>query len=200
MVNKPKILGTIAEGWVRDYAQATYWPNARRLALAGKNDIGDIDLHPLIMVEVKATGGTLQTGPWMRETDVQQYRKQARYGLLVVKTRGYGERNVARFLVCMRAGLAYKLLHDTETISATTHVLRPSFKVDPLHQLARLEDQQNVTGNMYNMVTYRVRAQEDPDMFYSFMRLGPAFDLLNLAGYGRYLEMTNGNENSSDRM
>jgi hypothetical protein len=201
MVNKPKIAGTNAEGWVRNYAQETYWPTARRLALAGKNDIGDIDLHPKIMVEVKASTRALLIGPWMRETDVQQYRKQADYGLLVIKTKGYGLQNAGRFLTVMRAGLAYKLLHDTNTIAATEHVLRPSYKLDPLHQLAVLEDQQNEVGNMYNMVTYRVRAEQDPDMFYSFMRLGPRLDLLNLAGYGTYLKGdTVEDQNTSDHL
>lgn len=201
MVNKPKIAGTNAEGWVTDYARETYWPTARRLPPAGKYDIGDIELHPKLMVEVKAATRALHIGPWMRETDVQQYRKQADYGLLVIKTKGYGQRNAGRFLTVMRAGLAYKLLYDTDTIAATQHVLRPGHKLDPLHQLAVLEDEQNKVGNMYNMVTFRVRAEEDPDRFYSFMRLGPRLDLLNLAGYGTYLkgEIDEG-ENTSDHL
>src|SRR5688572_6015111 len=119
MVNKPKNRGTQAEGWVRDYAQQTYWPKAKRLALAGKNDIGDLDLHDKLMVEVKVADAGFKIGPWMKETDVQQYRKQADYGLLVMKPRGYAEKGVARFLVCMRAGLAYKLLYDSDTVTAT---------------------------------------------------------------------------------
>lgn len=200
MVNRPKERGTLAEGWVRDYAQETYWPDARRLALAGKNDIGDIDLHPQVMVEVKSTQQRLNIGPWMRETDVQQYRKRAIYGLLVVKPKTYGEKKVAKFLTVMRAGLMYKLLWDTNTIAATNTLTLPAHRIDPVFQLNQLERQQDATGRMYNMVTYRVRGEEDPDLFYSFMRLGPMFELLNLAGYGKYLETTNEGEINPDRV
>jgi hypothetical protein len=188
VVNKPKARGTQTEVWVTNYARETYWPHAKRLALAGKNDIGDLDLHEKLMVEVKVADARFTVGPWMQETDIQQWRKQADYGVLVMKPRTYGQKSVSRFIACMRAGPAYKLLWDTKTIAATEAAILPSHKIDPLVVLARMEREQATVGNMYNMATYRVRAEEDPDRFYSFMRLGPLFELLNLAGYGKYLE------------
>lgn len=190
MVNRPKQRGTQAEGWVRDYAQQTYWPNARRLALAGNKDIGDLDLHPRIMVEVKVADAGLDMGGWMRETDQQMYRKEAHYGVLVMKPKGYGEKKVSQFLAAMRSGLMYKLLWDTGAIRMTEHPLFQAHRIDPLVRLHELEKSQNETGNMFNVVTYRVRMEEDPNLFYSFMRLGPLFDLLNLAGYGKYLDVS----------
>lgn len=188
MVNKPKNLGTSAESMVRDYARTLYWPYARRMELNGKNDIGDINLHPKIMVEVKYASGRLNIGPWMRETDVQQMRKGADYGVLVIKPPGIGAKNVGKFLVCMRAGLMMKLLWDTDTrrmaeVPIFDHRLRV------VEKLLEMEAAQNEVGNMYNVVTFRVVGEPDPDLFYSFMRLGPFLDLLNLAGYGAYLDV-----------
>lgn len=200
MVNKPKARGTAAEVWVTDYARETYWPTAKRLALAGKNDVGDLDLHEQLMVEVKVADARFNVGPWMRETDIQQYRKKADYGVLIMKPRTYGQKSVGRFVTCMRAGLAYNLLWRTNTIAATQVRILPAHKIDPLVVLAQMEREQGTVGNMYNMATYRVRAEEDPDRFYSFMRLSALFELLNLAGYGKYLEARDEGVNSPDPM
>ena len=101
------------------------FPRAERVALAGANDRGDVRLRidPVIVAECKrAQRGVLLT-PWMKELDTEAYNSGARYGLLIAKQRGAGERSVGRWFTAMREW------HYRDLVNHVT-LLQPS--VDPM--------------------------------------------------------------------
>lgn len=112
MTNPPKIKGTKAESALVNYARVRGFPNARRLTLCGNKDLGDVLLGSnatgtsVAIVECKATGGDVQLGPWIGEL-IQECRNwdltegTPTTGILAVKYRGVGPRNVPRWLGAM---------------------------------------------------------------------------------------------------
>jgi hypothetical protein len=183
MVNRPKSNGTAAESMVVEYLRDNGWPYAKRLSLSGAKDIGDIDLHPNLVLEVKATQGRLKVGPWMDETDAETLRAQADYGLLVMKYAGVASRNVGKFLTCMRWHEAKALFSQAnfppERLWQTEYgvIQRP---VEYLKSADRLATK--CSGEM-SAVVHQARGQEPFD-YYHFMWLEDRIRLFKDAGYG----------------
>lgn len=94
MVNKPKAIGTRGETGVVKVARDFGFPAARRLALAGNQDEGDVLLCPGVIAEVKSgktakQASLAQIDLWWLETEVERRRHGAVIGLLVVQRAGY---------------------------------------------------------------------------------------------------------------
>jgi hypothetical protein len=74
----------------------TWWPDARRLSLNGGKDIGDINAHPRLVVEVKADK-SLAYPEFLRETAAEVDNAGADIGVCVIKPPGYGVKRVAEW-------------------------------------------------------------------------------------------------------
>lgn len=106
MVNRPKAVGTAGETAVVRVFQARGWPHAKRHALSGSKDIGDLNVHPDIVVEVKAgnaarTASDALIAKWLEETETERVNARAQIGLLVVARKGIGNANAHRWWAIM---------------------------------------------------------------------------------------------------
>ena len=94
MVNKPKAIGTRGETGVVRVCRDLGFPTARRFALAGSQDEGDVFLCPGVIAEVKSgkaakQASLAQIDMWWLETEIERQRHGATVGLLVVQRAGY---------------------------------------------------------------------------------------------------------------
>jgi hypothetical protein len=80
----------IAENGVVSYLLDHGWPYAERRRTHGMNDKGDVSGTPGICWEVKGARNIDLPG-WLRETERERVNANADVGVLVVKTKGYGE-------------------------------------------------------------------------------------------------------------
>jgi hypothetical protein len=93
-MNPSKDKGTRAETAVTRYARG-FFPNAQRLPLHGSRDIGDVQLCPGVIIEVKA-GKAAQTASlkrirdWIAEMQTEVENAHAELGLLVTQRQGLG--------------------------------------------------------------------------------------------------------------
>ena len=104
MVNRSKNIGTWAESRVVAYLQANDFPNAKRRALAGALDEGDILVCPDVIVEVKggheaenASDGQIKA--WRTETEKERIHAKVHLAFLVVKRKGHGTLKVGGWTV-----------------------------------------------------------------------------------------------------
>jgi hypothetical protein len=100
MTNKPKQIGTSGETGVARAARDLGFPDARRLALAGALDVGDVELCHGVIVEVKTgkaakTASLAQIQLWTLETETERRNAGAAIGLLVVQRAGYAPERAA---------------------------------------------------------------------------------------------------------
>jgi len=79
--------GTAAETAVVRWFQDHGWPRAERRALSGAYDMGDINLEPGIVVEVKNTK-TITLAEFVAETERERINANAEFGMCVIKKRG----------------------------------------------------------------------------------------------------------------
>ena len=79
--------GTAAETAVVRWFQGHGWPRAERRALSGAYDMGDINLEPGIVVEVKNTK-TITLAEFVAETERERINANAEFGMCVIKKRG----------------------------------------------------------------------------------------------------------------
>lgn len=91
---RPKDIGTRAETALVRYARTHGHPQARRLALAGNHDQGDVWLGQDIILEVKAghqaeTAGDALIAQWWEQTVTERDNHGARAGVLVTKRKSY---------------------------------------------------------------------------------------------------------------
>jgi hypothetical protein len=175
---------------VREYCKDQGWPYAKRLSLSGANDVGDIDLHPRIAIEVKATQGRMLIGPWMNEVDLEKVNADADYGILVIKYKGVGARNVGKFLTCMRWGRAEHLTSKSGLPNERMWEVRYGVTQHPIELLKDMDVLGREVGQM-SMVVHRQRSTPLlPGYDYHFMWLEDRLTLLQMAGYGevRHLE------------
>jgi hypothetical protein len=103
-VNKSKNIGTWAESRVVAFLQANDFPDAKRRALAGALDEGDILVCPGVVAEVKgghagedASDGQLKA--WRAETERERIHAKAHLAFLVVKRKGHGVLKVGGWTV-----------------------------------------------------------------------------------------------------
>lgn len=124
MANRPKAIGTAAETLVTRWLRTNGYPHARRLALAGASDTGDIEATPGLMLEVKAGQQTRRPGDADLEAWCQQTAAETTFyddltcaggsiGLLVLQR--HGTRDVSRWWVVTRGtwqGYVWRELGD----------------------------------------------------------------------------------------
>lgn len=102
MVNKSKNIGTAAESAVVKVCKASGWPDAHRNSLHGSVDVGDIWIHPHVVIEVKGgqaanTASDGQLDAWMEETRRERDAHRADIGILVTTRKGVGPANADRW-------------------------------------------------------------------------------------------------------
>jgi len=202
MVNRPKIAGTSAESLVCLYLRNRGWPYTKRLSLSGSKDVGDIDLHPALVLEVKATTGTPKIGPWMNETDIEQINAQAQYGILIIKYAGVGAKNTGKFLTVMRYGAAQHLIAKSGIKHQKYYMDYFGIKQEPVKHLRRLDRESLAVtcadpslSLAMSMVVHKMRGAETGRQDYHFMWLEDRVTLLEMAGYTEKRTM-NGYDNA----
>ncbi|WP_172121374.1 hypothetical protein [Actinomyces faecalis] len=94
MRTRPKDIGTAAETALVRYAREHGHPGARRIALAGARDQGDVWLTEGIIVEVKAghaaeRASDEQVRAWWGQTVTERDNHGVPVGVLVTKRAGY---------------------------------------------------------------------------------------------------------------
>lgn len=102
MVNKSKNIGTAAESAVVKVCKANGFPDAHRNSLHGTVDVGDIWVHPHVVIEVKGgaaanTASDAQLDLWMAETLRERDNHGADIGILVTTRKGVGPANADRW-------------------------------------------------------------------------------------------------------
>ena len=104
-MNPSKNKGTAAETAVVKACQRLGFPDARRQALAGAKDQGDIELCPGVILEVKsrdAWPSSSQIQKWLHETEREWENSGADLAALVVKRPGVGLGRAEEWLVFLR--------------------------------------------------------------------------------------------------
>jgi hypothetical protein len=108
-MNRSKARGTAAETAVVRAARPRGFPWADRSALHGRLDIGDVNLCPGVILEIK--GGDmarratdLDIERWLNETEIERANAGAEVGLLVVQRPHVGAINAHRWHVHARLG------------------------------------------------------------------------------------------------
>lgn len=79
--------GTRAESAVVEFMKANGWPHAERHAQHGSRDIGDVNVGPAVVVEVKASS-RMSLAEWMAELGEEMDNADTDMGVCVVKRRG----------------------------------------------------------------------------------------------------------------
>jgi hypothetical protein len=112
MANRPKQIGTRAETIVLKVCQRNGFPYARRNALQGAKDCGDIHLGDGTdtIIEVKGGKQCQKLTPakmdlWMKQTRAEIVNAGARFGFLVTQVAGYGEKSAEKWLAHIPAEL-----------------------------------------------------------------------------------------------
>lgn len=210
MANRPKDKGTSAESMVAAYLRENGWPWAERRALNGAVDKGDITGCPALVWEVKYTSGNLRMAEWMQETVQEQANAKADHGILVIKYRGVGGRNMDKWLAAMKFHQFRKLViqswpsdPDTgETMTCSDEVLGlrydgPSgFSGRVITQLAKFSTE--LQGELFAEHSIPVMVRRPPGTAddigaqYHITYLQHMVTLLRRAGYGNPLEVRRG--------
>lgn len=112
---RPKDIGTRAETAIVRYARTHGHPQARRLALAGSHDQGDVWLDHGIIVEVKSghqaeTAGDALIRAWWDQTVTERDNHGARVGVLVTKRKGHSGARCGAWTARMDAATLLHLL------------------------------------------------------------------------------------------
>lgn len=209
MANRPKDKGTSAESMLAAHLRENGWPWAERRALNGAVDKGDITGCPGLVWECKYTSGIIKMSEWVQETVQEQANAQADHGILVVKYRGVGERNVDKWLAVMRAPEFRKLITQTwpmdpetgKSIKCSDEVLGLRYD-GPAGYNSRVIPQLTTFTTMLQaelfaefsipILTRRPPGTTDkPESWYQITHLKNMITLLRRAGYGNPLEARN---------
>lgn len=91
----------MAETAVVRELRASYWPEAETRRLKGSEDWGDVTGTPGLCWEVKYGNGGFRMSEWLRQTAVETRNCGAEHGILVIKPKGVGVKNTARWLAVM---------------------------------------------------------------------------------------------------
>jgi hypothetical protein len=113
-MSKSKSIGTRCESAVVKVAQASGFPYAKRLALSGSADEGDVQLDSRGQVIVEVKGGKAAESAsdsliekWLLDTERERVNAGANRAFLVVKRAGKGDRNAGQWwAVCGLPALA----------------------------------------------------------------------------------------------
>ncbi len=127
-MNANRDKGNRAERAVVGYLREHGHPHARRALVGPAADVGDIEGTAAVW-EVRDRA-QLRIPAWLSEVDAKTVRAGVRFGLLVVKLRGFGAPHAARWPALMRPG----------TWAALTPNLPPSYAaVTPISGAAGLD-------------------------------------------------------------
>jgi hypothetical protein len=101
-MNRSKNIGTAAETAVVNHCKSSGFPGARRVALAGALDRGDVSLTDHVILEVKAGVQAHAPTPlviehWMAETEAERVNACASHAFLVTKSKGHGAASVDKW-------------------------------------------------------------------------------------------------------
>lgn len=195
MVNRPKNKGTSAESMVVSFLRAHGWPFAERRALTGSVDQGDVTGTPGIVWEVKYAGAGIRMGEWVGETLTELLNANADHGVLVIKPRGVGSRNIDKWLAVMTAQKFGILVAS---------IFRPTFDISysepgTYHRDSLVTElrQFSATTTTSSEIPVLVRrppgSKEDPGSWYCIMYLESVTNLLRSAGYGEPLTSSQAN-------
>jgi len=102
MVNRSKNIGTAAESAVVKICKMYGYPDAHRNSLHGAVDVGDIWIHPHVVIEVKGgdaakTASDGQLDVWMAQTVLERDNHGADIGILVTARKGVGPASADRW-------------------------------------------------------------------------------------------------------
>ena len=94
-MSKSKAIGTAVETAIRKYVAANGFPDARRIALAGQDDQGDVALNNHVIIEAKGGKAAEKASPgqivkWLEDTERERVNAGAHVGILVCKRAGVG--------------------------------------------------------------------------------------------------------------
>lgn len=126
-MSRSKAIGTSqGETPFVNWAKENGFPFARRLALSGSTDEGDVLLDPVandVIVEVKAGKVAERSEPaWladaMSQLDAEAANFGARRAFLVTKRKGYGEKRVGEWWAWARLNM-----HMTDRLGSSTYSL-----------------------------------------------------------------------------
>ena len=119
MGNKHKAKGTAFETLIVNYLKENNFPNARRTALAGENDSGDIhgvaqafEVSPKEVAIQCKNQKSFKLSEWLNATVEQATKLRNGVPLLVVKRPGKGEKALGESYAVMRLEDMLKLLRD----------------------------------------------------------------------------------------
>jgi hypothetical protein len=109
MVNRSKAIGTSAESAVVKACKDYGFSHAHRNSLHGAVDVGDIWIHPHVVIEVKGgqaanTASDGQLDAWMKETRTERNSHDADIGILVTTRKGVGPKNADRWHAYLTIG------------------------------------------------------------------------------------------------
>lgn len=175
MVNRPRQKGTAAESVVVGFLREHGWPHAERRSLHGSLDRGDITGTPGVAWEVKVghAASGMPLSAWMTQTATERLNAHAKFGVLVVKPRRFGEKKIAQWLAFMyEPDFAYLVELAGQTV-----------------RRAEVRTQDLILKTLYAHTMYDeplVVAVQRPlsKPAYIAMSLGLVVDMLRLAGYG----------------
>ena len=85
-VNRPKDKGDRAERAVVDFLEHNGF-DARRIVAGHHDDIGDIEVHPEVVLEVKDRR-RIELSAWIAKLNVQKAHKDSAYAFLGIKLHG----------------------------------------------------------------------------------------------------------------
>lgn len=117
MVNRRKNIGTAAETAVRKFL-LPYFPEARRNALQGSQDQGDLGGLGVVCAEVKGGDAARNLNSpalledWMKQTEAEVRNSGMKYGVLVVQRRGYGANNSGHWFAYVTQNDLSDIIHS----------------------------------------------------------------------------------------
>lgn len=135
MTNRPKQIGSAAEGAVVKAARTRGFPHAERVVLHGNADQGDIRLTPGltagVVLEVKGgeharRASDQKVAKWLLETERERVNAGADIGLLVTARPGIGLPNAHRWHTHMWFSTFLQLVK-------ATHAITPTNPAAPIH-------------------------------------------------------------------
>ena len=108
-MSKAKQKGTSAETALVNYLRVEGFASARRRALAGSADEGDVETNGLTW-EVK-NQRSYHLPAWLCETQIEKENAKADFGILAVKPNGIGLTNTANWWAVLPMSEMIRLLH-----------------------------------------------------------------------------------------
>jgi len=108
-MSRQKAKGTAAETALVNYLRVSGYPDARRKALTGSADQGDVYWLPNITTEVKSVR-TPKYGEWLRQAEAERVNSGDDYGIVIHKPHGTGLADTGNWHVVMTVDTLLQML------------------------------------------------------------------------------------------